>query len=595
MSHRDDVEKYVDDVLSGKIIAGRHVIAACQRYRMDLEQADEKGWFIDEETVNYQLDFIESLKHTKGAQWAGQPYVLSPSQKFILLNILGFRMVETKMAGEVEFHPRRYRQMYATVARKWGKSTWLSMVVACLMYFDFPIEVEAELYASATKEDQAKRIVTQVANTLKRERELASQAEFFKYKETITSILLPSEPYSGTYLKALGSDSKTLDALNPHVDVRDEIHEWRKQHLGMWEKLETGSGARLQPLSLVITTAGDENSKIWIDFDNYCVKVLESAIAGQCIDDEVFAFIARLDESRPCECGGTDEDCNICVEGNIPGDDPYDESVWQKANPDIGSTPSWDYIRGKARKAENSKAYESQFIRYNMNSKVRSSAKVINPKLWADRAIEMNDWTGNCFGAWDVGIRNDLAGIAVVKPMDDGTYQSRVLGLCPADGPRDLTRAPWCDWIDQGLLIVTPGDTLILSEMEWHIEQWNDKYGVSRWAFDNRHSLQMSQNLELKGIECHPFQQSYMMYNEPMRGLVTALGNNTFHHDGNPFLAYCAGNLAKKERDDLWMPDKENSEDKIDPMVALLMAWAMAFMQQQPVESVYSRRGSLAV
>ena len=596
MSHREDVEQYVEGVLSGEIVAGRHVVSACRRYLLDIENADDKEWFFDEETVCLQIDFMESLKHTKGAQWAGTQFKLSPSQKFIVWNVLGFRLKKTIDVNGVAVHPRRFRQCYATVARKWGKSTWVSILVACLLFFDFPIEVEAELYATATKEDQAKRIVTQVANTIKREPELISQAECYKYKETVTSVLLPKEPYNGSYLKALGSDSKTLDALNPHVDVRDEIHEWKKQHLGMWEKMETGSGSRIQPLSLVITTAGDENSQIWIQFDSYCAKVLESAVTGQCIDDEVFVFIARLDEARPCECGGADADCSQCGgKGEIPGDDPYDESVWQKSNPDIGQTPSWDQVRGRARKAKNEKAYESSFIRYQMNSKVRSNQKCIHPKLWANLAIEMGVWSGNCFGGWDVGTRDDLAGVAVVKKMDDGTFQGRSVALCPEEGVRDLTREPWASWIRDGLLIVTPGETLQMSAMEQVIRDWTEDYGVTEWAFDERHSLQMAQNLDADGIETVSFKQSYMMYNEPMREFLAALAGEQFFHDGNALLAYCAGNLSRKERDGLWMPDKMGSEDKIDPIVAMIMAFARASFSQPPTTSIYQRRGSLAV
>lgn len=596
MSHKEDVELYVEQVIAGKIVAGRHVVAACRRYLLDIESGPEKGWFLDAETVSRQIDFIESLKHTKGAQWAGQPYKLSPSQKFILWNILGFRMTETKMAGEVEFHPRRFRQLYATVGRKWGKSTFISMVVLCLIFFDFPVEVEAELYAAATKEDQAKRIVTQVANTLKKEPELVGQAELFKYKETITSILLPGAPYNGSYIKALGSDSKTLDALNPHVDVRDEIHEWKKQHVGMWEKLETGSGARLQPISLVITTAGDENSHIWIDFDNYCVKVLETAIYGECIDDEIFAFVARLDEPRPCECGGADgSSCENCVNGEVPGDDHFDESVWQKANPDIGDTPTWEYIRGKARKAQNAPVYRSQFVRYNLNSKVRSNQKCIHPNVWSKLAMELPDWQGNCFGGWDVGVRDDLAGIAVVKKMDDGTFQGRAVGMCPEEGPRDLEREPWAGWIRDGLLITTPGENLDIATMENLIRQWTEAFGVSHWAYDDRHSLQMAQNLEADGIEAFAFKQSYLMYNEPLRDFLVAIREEKFHHDGNPFLAYCASNLSRKESNGLWMPDKENSEDKIDPMVAMVMAYARAAFAEAPQKSSFERRGVLTV
>lgn len=580
-THKAAVFEYVDDVLSGRIVAGRYLKMACGRFLTDIEQAEAKGWYLDHDLADRVCKFIETLEHTKG-QWAGQPFVLTPSQKFIIWNVFGFRWEESDL--------RRFALAYLTVARWWGKSTFCAAIAIVMLYFDEPFEPEAEGYAIATKEDQAARITTQAWRMIDRSEGLRADAEAFKYREIYKSIVLPNAPYAGSCFKALGSDSKTADSMNPSFNIEDEQHEWRQQHVELKEKIETGDGKRQQCVTWIITTAGSDDSVVWIAQDQEACKVLESADHGDCVDDSLFAFVCRIDETRPCACGGKDESCEHCRgTGEIPGDDPLDERVWRKAHPDLGVVLNEDLggatslknLRRQATRARNNPALLPGFKRYFANSKIRSSRKVINEKLWAKAAGSISEWQGNCNGAWDIGWRDDLAAIAAVKEID-GIYQGRVTAFIPADGPRDLTRQPWPRFIESGELIVCEGSTTDLSLIEGTAREWTTLYGVGEWAFDETNSKQMADNLIADGIPCVAFPQSYKMYNEPIRQFLQHLADGKILHDGGPLLAWCASNLCVKEGPRLeWMPDKIKSPDKIDPIVALLMAFGRCLLSQE--------------
>ena len=584
--HEKEINSYVRAVISGKVKASRHLRAACKRYLHDKATAAGRGLVLNKDRANKVIDFMEQLTHTKG-KWAGQPFRLDVLQKFIVWNIFGWQVKATGL--------RRFNHAYITVARKWGKSTFASALAIALLFFDQPIEAEAEGYVVATKEDQAARIVTQADKMIQGNPTLQELARPFRFRDKTVSIILEGRPYNGSVLKALGSDSRTADSLNPHFVIKDELHEWREHHRDLKEKLETGSGSRDQPLDVIITTAGDDQSQLWIEHDEYCQRILESFDSDAPIGDNTLVIICRLEEARPCGCGGLDDSCD-CVNGEIPGDDMYDESNWIKANPNIGQTPKLEYMRELAEKAKNSPGFKSAFERYHANRKVRANMKIINPNTWSACRGHLSRWTGNCFGAWDIGFRDDLASIAAVADIN-GRYEVRQLSFCPEDGNRDLNRHPWNQWIDEGRLIATPGNTTDLTLMQETIVEWTEQYGVTDWSFDRNNSRQMATDLlNEHGIECFEFNQSYQMYNEPMRELVRVLNTGRFVHDGDGLLTWAIGNLvAKVGRGGDWMPDKLKSPDKIDPAVALLMAFGRCLLSEPSKPSVYSRRGVIAV
>ena len=155
-------------------------------------------------------------------------------------------------------------------------------------------------------------------------------------------------------------------------------------------------------------------------------------------------------------------------------------------------------------------------------------------------------------------------------------------------------KRPFNAFLESGELIETPGTTTDISTIRENVEHWAEKFGVSDWSYDPHNSLQLAQDLEKVGVICAAFKQTYQMYNEAIRLFLKLLKEGRIVHDGSELLKWCASNICRKESNGLWMPDKANSEDKIDPMVAVLMAFKNEALGEMHEPSVYQTRGVLA-
>jgi phage terminase large subunit-like protein len=513
-----------------------------------LIQAGKRGFEFSEWHAVEAIEFIETCCcHSKG-QFAGQPLRLTACQKFILWSLFGWRRQSDGL--------RRFKRAYLTMARKWGKSTFAAALALLLLVFDNPVEAGAELYAAATTKKQA-RIVHSEAKRMVRKsptlkRRLQCTADAIDYADEESSF------------QVLSSDGSTTDGQNLHAAILDELHAWRAHHRDLHEKLHTAGGARLQPLWVTITTAGDDKSQIWMEEHDYARRTVESVITGTIIDDTLFAFICQLDE----------------------GDDPFNPRVWIKANPHIGESVSLDYCQEQANEARHKPASMNRFLRYVCNLKTATSERAILPELWAagnSEPIIIDGQRG--FAAFDLGRSNDWAAVAVVIPREVQrggkavlAYEAKVHCWTCRESPLDITRAPFTQFAADGHLTVCSGDAVDFDEVEEYIVDISQRAEIVSWAFDRTFGQQMAQNLLNKhSLEIFPFSQSARFYNEPVRTLLRLVKDGLLLHGGDPCLGWQAGNLAiLRNAKDEWMPDKIGSLFKIDGMVALLMALSEA-------------------
>jgi phage terminase large subunit-like protein len=532
-----------------RIIAGRLQQLAVQRHQHDLKHAGRRGYWFSEAHAVEAITFIETCcHHSKGQQFAGQPLRLTPCQKFIVWCLFGWRRESDGL--------RRFKKAYLSMARKWGKSTFAAALALLLLAFDHPIEPGAEIYAVATKEDQARIVHNEAKRMVGKSPALRRRLQVLS-----KSIEYPREESS---FRVIGSDSDSTDGLNIHGAILDELHAWREKHRGLHEKLTTAGGARLQPLWVTITTAGDDNSNIWMEEEGYAIRCVEAPISGQVIDDEQFAFVCTIDE----------------------GDDPFDERVWVKANPHIGESVSIDYCRGQAVEAKGKPTAYNKFLRYVCNKKTASSERAIMPELWAAGGgppVEVARREG--FGAWDLGRSNDWGAVARVYPRGiqrNGktitAYDVRVQCWTCEESPLPLQQHPFTEFIKHGSLIVCSGDSVDFNDVEEHVLQVNRESYIESWAYDPSHSKQLAQRLlNTHGINVFPFSQTHRFYNEPIRTLLQLVKDGRLLHGDDPCLAWQAGNLTidRNQRDE-WLPEKRTGAAKIDAMVALLMALSEA-------------------
>lgn len=556
--HRRIVRDYIDDVLSGEVVAGRLVRLAVQRHVNDLDMAVSRGWFFDECAAEAAIQFYpELLVHSIG-KWDGEPFDPSPFQKFILWCIFGWKSIDTKR--------RRFLRAFISLARKGGKTTLACGIPIQCMYFDDPIEAGAQIYCCATKEDQAMLLWREAERMIKRSPTLKSLTKF----RTKRLIYEPMD----SFFSPLGSDSDSTDGLNPHVVVKDELHAWQERHRGLHEKLSTGGGAREQALEIVITTAGDDKSTIWIEEDDYAQKVVESVITGDIIDDRLFAFVARIDDE----------------------DDPFDEECWAKANPNMGITPTLEYLQKQANEARQKPTAFNSFVRYHCNRRVTSSERAIKPEQWTaakgERPDAKNFDRAYCHAGFDLGRADDFAAVATCeafhKEDELPKYFIRQRSFTCKDSPM-AQGEPVRSYIRNDQIEMHDDNSVDFNEVQSFILDWASQHNPATWAYDETFAKQMAQSLfNEHGLQIFKFTQAPKYYNEPVREFLKALADGRIIHEGDPVFTWQALNLTiNRNARDQWMPDKSNPKQKIDAMVAVLMAFSECLFAEKQGPSYY--------
>ena len=544
---------YIDDVLSGEVVAGRYVRLACQRQLDDEVRAKDRGYQFSWGHAAEAIEFFEKhLRHSKG-EWAGKPFMLSDSQRFIVGCVFGWRRIESGY--------RRFSRVYMTCGRKWGKTEFASGFALKLGTCDVPAEPGAEIYICATKEDQARDLTfRQCCRMVAQSPVLAGRLETYKRALVVPphDILQPNST-----IKPVGSDSKTSDGFDLHGAILDELHAWQKRHAELYDKMTTAGGSRRQELIVIITTAGSDDSEIWQRLDGYYCRVLDAVTSGEIVSDNHFGFVARIDEQ----------------------DDPFDEAVWPKANPNYPVTPKHEYLVQQRNEAKDDPIERQKFLRYHCNVRVEAHNKPIDAALWRAAEGDLSQM-GTAHGGIDLGRSDDFAAWAIVWD-NGGKYEVTAKTYCCAERPKYLKSPQFAEWIASGELIEHPGDSVDFNVLQADILEASRLYGVTTWAFDPHFAKQMGQNLVAELGEDVPFEftQAAHFYNEPIRNFVKALKGGQVTADGNRCTRWQADNLRiKPNAKDEWMPDKSSREYKIDAMVAILMAFSECLFAERETE-----------
>lgn len=583
MSHADDVQSYIDGVLDGSIITGRLERLAVHRHVADLALASERGYYFDAKIASDAINFSSLCKQFQ-SPFAGQPLNLRPDQKFFVWCVFGWRQSSNKL--------RRFRQARYEIGRKGGKSTMTAYLACLLLFMDTPVEMGAEGYVAATQSGQAAIVWDAARKMIERSPALKKRAHITPYKSLIEF------PQNDGKFRPLSFD-KTPDGLNASFIIKDEEHAYREIHRSQFDTLDSGSGTRQQPLTITITTYGNNESVIWQESHDYAVRCVESVITGEIVDDTWFAVMCALDypKEHPCfRCQG--ESCTWCGgAGTIPPDDPFDETIWRKANPGIGPgpgyTPKLEAVQDFARLAANRPDKRAEFFQKMLNIVVSSRNKLIMPEHWTACKGELSDWSkaSRIHGAFDLARTNDMAGAAVVARFDmvddNGAdfyrFEIRSQAWTCEDRHEDSRTPQIASWIERGLLSESTGNQILFTDVEDWVAEMSNEFNVSTWAYDPEYGLILAQRIqEIHGRTIFKFTQSPHFYTGPvtkLESLVTEVHKvngeevRALVHDGDPVLAWMIGNLnVHKNYRGQKMPDKSSSANKIDIAVAVLMA-----------------------
>ena len=550
------LDKYIAGVVDRSIIVGRHVRAAVERHVQDLKRQNTEDFpfRFDRDLADFAISGFPILfRHTIGKH-AGDPFILAPWQAFIVGSLFGWVDVERR---------RRFRRCYVTLGRKNGKSTLAAGISILMAAFDG--EEQAQVYIGATKADQAKIVFMEADRMVRKSPRLARMAD-----PRVAQINFPS---TNSYIRPLGSD-RAFDGLNPHCIVLDELHAWKEQNRPFYDTITTGSAARSQPLRFTITTAGDTNSTLWKEENQFSIDVVH----GQVKEETYFVF-------------------NACVDQD---DDPLDESSWPKAMPNLGVSVDIDYIREKAREASVSPQAKNRFIRYFANREVSSTEQAIDPTLWDECAVsELSNWkrASAVCAAIDAGGMNDLMAYSMVARFPDGVhengsarwrYEVKTKCYIDVDTRRNLNESPWLEWVQRGKLIVC--SDLYTRVREDIIEDMRAAR-CKQVGFDPWNMQQMGEELQRAGFESVKIPMNRYALHEPTSLFLDSIRRRKIAHSGDDSLMrWALGNMVLNvDSAERWMPDKKKSGDKIDPVVAAIMALRLASLAPQ------RSRGSLFV
>ena len=574
---------YVDDVLAGRVVVGEWVKRACERHVDDLAYGHLRGLFFDREAAKLMIAFVSTLQHWKG-EWAGEFVRLEGWQQFFLWCVFGWMK---------EDGTRRFSTAYLEVARKNGKTTLAAGVGLGLLLVDG--EPGAEIYSAATKLDQA-RISHESATRMARRSALLSEYLTF-YKDNIHVLDTSSK------FEPLGRDADTLDGLNVHAAICDEVHAWKTGQ--MWDILETGTGSRRQPLLIAITTAGSDRSSFCFELHDYGERVLSGVVE----DDSFFSLIFSLDR----------------------GDDWTDQGVWAKANPNLGVSKKLDNMVALANRAGSMPARLSAFKKFHLNMWVQGFDRWVDLGTWracgglpgAEFDVSRGGWRlgdgrvvfpgrdgavvreyveevlggRRCWGALDLSSTLDFtAFVLVFEPLAYGEPFWVVPRFwIPEDNVEERVRnhrVPVDFWVEAGFVVATPGDVVDYDWIEEGIRGDAEIFGIEEICFDPWNATSVSNHLIEDGFEMIAFRQGFASMSPAMKSLEVSIRKGRIGHLGNPVLSWMAGNLiAVSDPAGNVKPDKKRSREKIDGMVALIMGHYRAMVAGEGKGSVYKRRG----
>ncbi len=533
----DETTAYARAVVANEIVACGLVKLACRRHLRDLELGAERGLLWNAPLAQWRISFYPKfLRHSKG-EWARRPLDLAPWQKFIVGSVFGWERVDGT---------RRFRYVYQEVPRKNGKSTMLAGVGLDMLVCDE--ENGAEVYATATKKDQARIIFDEAKRMVAMSPALAEVVTRLKLNLSVERTSSKFEP--------LSSDENTLDGLNPHCILIDELHKHRNRAL--LDVMDTAIGARRQPLLWIITTAGDDSPEsVYASENDYATKVLQGAND----DDNMFAFITTIDK----------------------GDAWDDPKSWAKANPNLGVSVKLDDLERQALKAKKSPQGQTAFKRLRLNVRSSSIESAIDMEVWALNGGERRDPADlkgrKCWAGLDLSSKIDIS--AWVKLFEPDEPGGRFIVLprfwMPADTletriEKDRT-AQYRQWVDEGYIEVTPGNVIDHSEIERAVAADKDDFELQSVAYDPWNATQMSAKLLSEGVPMVEFIQGLRSYSEPTKELINWLVDKKLDHGNNPVLRWMAANLkTHRDKNENVMPHKLHSTGRIDGMTALIMA-----------------------
>lgn len=510
-------------------------------------------WF-EEEAASRAVEFFRRyLRHTKG-ELAGQPFELAEWQETeIIRPLFGWKRQDGT---------RKYRTVYVEVPRKNGKTTLAAGIALYLLFADN--EAGAEIYSAAADRDQAALTFDIARSMVEAEPALRKRCQIYR-----RAIVVPK---TGSSYKVISADVGTKHGFNSQGIIFDELH--AQPNRDLYDVLHTSTGARRQPVEFLITTAGTFNPEsIAYQLHTYAEQVRDGVI-----DDPAFLPVIYAAD---------------------PEADYRDPETWRKANPGYGVSVRAEYLQAEAKRAEAEPSYENTFRRLHLNQWTQQVTRWLKVEDWDACEREFPDLSGRlCYGGLDLSTTTDLSAFCLIFPPNhpEEPYYLLPHFWIPERKLADRRdRVPYDAWVRDGLITATQGDVVDYERIRADINDLR-KYNIVSIAFDPWNATHLANQLaEQDGFDLLQCRQGFVSLNEPTKEFERLIVGGKLAHDGNPVLRWQIGNVAvKQDPAGNIKPDKSKSTERIDGVVAGIMALAVA-LTAADVGSVYDQRGLILI
>lgn len=495
--------------------------------------------------------FCQLLSHVKG-EWAGQPLELAKWQyRDIIRPLFGSLLPDGR---------RQYRTCYVELPRKNGKSTLAAGIALYLLFADR--EPGAEVVSAAADREQASIVFEMARSMIEQSPTLAKRCKI--YRRSI-------ETRTGGVYRAISAEAYSKHGLNLSGIIFDEVHAQPSREL--WDVLSTSTGARRQPLTFAITTAGHDRASLCWELHSYARGVKQKTIE----DPSFLPVIYSIKE----------------------GQDWKTPEAWRTANPGYGVSVREEYFERAVREAVVSPGMEQAFRRLHLCEWTDGVTRWISLDRWDQcQAEEWPDLTGQpCYAALDLSSTTDLTSLALAWPIDDLVYV-RTWSWAPRgalNSRERLNRVRFDPWAARGHIEVTDGDVIDYDRVTHKLFELAKTYQIREVSIDRWNAAAIAQTIQANGMDVIGFGQGYASMSPATKDIETLILGGKLRHDGGPVLRWAMGNVCL-ETDPAGniKPSKKKSSEKIDPAVAMIMAVARARLAEASGTaggSVYEGRG----
>jgi phage terminase large subunit-like protein len=563
----DRATEFALAVGAGTVVAGPHVRDACARHLRDMEHGVARGLKWDIEAANRAIGFFEDVLCLNGGQFEGKPFNVQGWQAFVIGSLFGW------IASDGF---RRFRVAYVETGKGSGKSPLAAGVGLYGLTADG--EARAEVYAAATKRDQAQILFRDAVAMVDHSPALHQRIERSGSKGKEWNLAYHA---SGSFFRPISAD-EGQSGPRPHIALLDEIHEHRSPTVV--EMMRAGTKSRQQALIFMITNSGTDKRTVCWDYHDYGAKVS----AGALEDDSFFAFICALDD----------------------GDDPFrDEGCWEKANPSLAAgIPGLKYLREQVTQARGMPSKEAIVRRLNFCQWTEADSPWISSEIWfgcaPDREIGEREFYGRSgAAALDLSSTQDLTALVVLlDPTDDDpVYRLIPYFWLPGDGlheKADKDRVPYLAWRDQGWLEALPGRAVNKLAVLRRMAEVSANFDLrciayDRWRIEDLKAQQDAEGLSLPPLT--PFGQGFKDMAPALDEFERLMLDRRVRHNGNPVMTWCMANaVVMSDPANNRKLSKERATGRIDGAVSAVMAvGASVASQENQGPSVYETRGAL--